>query len=285
MLNPLDNTRRPLIYGHRGCRGLRPENTIPAFLHALEWPVDGLELDVVISADGQVVVSHEPWLNPLICSAPDGSALPPGFARSFRFYQQQYAAIRRFDCGRRRHPGFPEQLPESAVKPLLREVFAAVEARCSALGRPVPAYSIELKSSPEGDGVDHPAPAEFVLLVEQVVATTPGLSQRIDTLYMSFDHRVVQALRQLTSRRVCLLIEDHRPIQEHISQLGFKPDVLGPDYQLLTPELLAFCAEAQLPIVAWTVNDPVAIKIVSGHGVQGITTDYPDRAFAAHLSA
>ncbi|RTQ48402.1 glycerophosphodiester phosphodiesterase [Hymenobacter gummosus] len=271
----------PLIYGHRGCRGLRPENTIPAFLHALQWPIDGLELDVVMSADGQVVVSHEPWLNPAICSAPDGGPITPDFARNFRFYQQSYAAIRRFDCGQRRHPAFPQQLSVPAFKPLLHEVFDAVEARCRELKRPVPAYSIELKSTPEGDGIDHPTPELFVQAVEQVVAASRALHQRTDTLYMSFDHRVVAAARRLTRRRVCLLVEDHHPLTEHIAQLGFIPEVLGPDYELLTLRLLTRCAELELPVVAWTVNETALIKSVAARGVHGITTDYPNRAVQA----
>ena len=66
---------RPQIHGHRGCRGLRPENTLPAFLHALELGVDVLEMDVVISADQQVVVSHEPWLSSLLCLDPAGQRI------------------------------------------------------------------------------------------------------------------------------------------------------------------------------------------------------------------
>lgn len=267
---------RPLIYGHRGCRGLRPENTLPAFLHALEWPIDGLELDVVLSADGEVVVSHEPWLNAAICTAPDGTSLTPDAGRSFNLFQQPYATIRHYNCSRP-HPNFPEQqAAQPAHKPTLTEVFTAVAARCAALGRPVPAFSIELKSIPGYDGIYQPAPSQFVEQVARVVAAAQPWIPNI--LFMSFDHRVVQAARTGTDYPVCLLIEDAQPIEQHICQLGFLPDVLGPDYQLLNKSLLRFCSEAQLPIVTWTVNEMAVMQRVAALGVHGITTDYPDRA-------
>ncbi|GAB2945271.1 glycerophosphodiester phosphodiesterase family protein [Hymenobacter coalescens] len=272
---------RPLVYGHRGCRGLRPENTIPAFLHALEWGVDGLELDVVVSADGQVVVSHEPWLNSAICTAPDGAGLSVEEGRAFNFYEQPYAAILRYDCGQRGHPLFPEQRPEPAYKPLLTEVFAAVAHACSVSGRALPAFSIELKSTPDEDHITQPAPAEFVTRVQQVIEAfwlAADASARPTILLMSFDHRVVRCARQLTSYHVCLLIEDHISLTGHLQRLGFVPDALGPDYVLLTEELLRFCAAAQLPIITWTVNEVDALRAVAGWGVHGITTDYPNRA-------
>ena len=277
MSTTLSTPSRPRIYGHRGCRGLRPENTLPAFLHALEWPIDGLELDVVLSADGEVVVSHEPWLNAAICTAPDGTPLTPEAGRQFNLFQQPYATIRRCNCGQQ-HPNFPEQQAlQPTHKPTLTEVFNAVAARCSELRRPVPAFSIELKSTPGYDGIYQPTPARFVDQVARIIAAArPWLAA--DFLLMSFDHRVVQAARAVTTYPVCLLIEDAQSIEQHIHQLGFLPDILGPDYQLLDDSLLRFCGEAKLPIVTWTVNEAAVMQRVAALGVHGITTDYPDRA-------
>ncbi|AYA37990.1 glycerophosphodiester phosphodiesterase [Hymenobacter oligotrophus] len=269
--------QRPRIYGHRGCRGLRPENTLAAFLHALEWPIDGLELDVVLSADNQVVVSHEPWLNADICLGPTGERLTPEQGRGFNLYQQPYATIRRCDCGSLRHPSFPEQQLAPAYKPLLSEVLEAVARRSAELHRPVPAYSIELKSEPHADGLLQPAPAVFVA---RVLAELDAYLHRPwpELLIMSFDHRVVQAARMLSSLPVCLLIEDNLAVEEHVHQLGFLPDVLGPQHTLLTPDLLRWCQAAQLPIVTWTVNALSDLGAVAKLGVHGITTDYPNRA-------
>ena len=94
MPTPLSlTTARPEVHGHRGCRGLLPENTLPAFRRALELGVDALELDVVVSQDGQLVVSHEPWLSAKLGRGPQGEPIDPAHERSYNFYQMPYAAI------------------------------------------------------------------------------------------------------------------------------------------------------------------------------------------------
>ena len=85
------------IEGHRGCRGLMPENTIPAFKKALDLGVTTLELDVCISKDGQVVVSHEPYMNSLFCSKPDGSAVTKADEKSLNLYKMPYSEIKKYD--------------------------------------------------------------------------------------------------------------------------------------------------------------------------------------------
>src|SRR5687768_1389342 len=85
--------------GSRGCRGLMPENTMPAFLRAVELGVSTIQMDVVISMDGQLVISHEPWMSPVICSHPDGRPVSKKEARSLNIYQMKYADIQKFDCG------------------------------------------------------------------------------------------------------------------------------------------------------------------------------------------
>src|SRR5688572_19393487 len=97
------------IQGHRGSRGLMPENTIPAFLKAVELGVSTIEMDVVVSMDGQIVVSHEPWMSDVICTRPDGQPVSKKEAKSFNFYQMKYAQIQSFDCGMRLDPEFPNQ--------------------------------------------------------------------------------------------------------------------------------------------------------------------------------
>ncbi|HEX8350058.1 MAG TPA: glycerophosphodiester phosphodiesterase family protein, partial [Hymenobacter sp.] len=173
----------PEVHGHRGCRGLWPENTLPAFLHALELGVDTLELDVVISADEQVVVSHEPWLSAALCLDADGRPIPLATERDFNIFQLSYDYIRRCNCGQQRQARFPEQQLIAANKPLLRDVFQQVEARTQQLGRVPVRYSIEVKSSPEGDAIFHPAPPHFV---ELVVAELQAAGVTSRTVLLSF---------------------------------------------------------------------------------------------------
>ncbi|PJJ48351.1 glycerophosphodiester phosphodiesterase family protein [Hymenobacter chitinivorans] len=269
------NLPRPEIHGHRGCRGLWPENTLPAFVHAVALGVDVLELDVVISADNQVVVSHEPWFSAAICRLPNGALIDPAQELRHNLYQLTYAEIRQYDCGLTQHPRFPEQQPTPAYKPLLRDVIRRVEAQAKELGRRALRYSVEIKTEPDGDNLFHPAPPEFVALVVAALGEE-GVLER--TTLLSFDKRILQQARLLIPKGpLCLLVEDGQSLAHHLAELGFVPAVFGPDYTLLTPSLLHEVQALGLRLVPWTVNDVAAMQQLVTLGVQGITTDYPNR--------
>jgi len=276
----MSSSSRPLVHGHRGCRGLRPENTLPAFLHALKLGVDVLELDVVISADHEVVVSHEPWMSPTICLTPDGEPIQPGTEIQQNLYRLPYATIRRYDCGQRQHPDFPEQVNEPAHKPLLSEVLATVETATQQSGRPAIAYSIELKSEPAHDGIFQPPPARFLELVLAVLRGYQVLSR---TTLLCFDPRILQFGRQLVPEvATCLLLEAGQPWLPSVKELGFVPTVLGPDFRTVSTDAVTALRTTcpSLQIVPWTVNEPVDMQRLLNWGVDGITTDYPDRLLA-----
>lgn len=264
----------PEIHGHRGCRGLLPENTLPAFRHAVALGVAVLEMDVVVSADGQVVVSHEPWFSATICRQPGGQPIDPAHELEHNLYRMPYAEIRCYDCGLTRHPRFPQQQLIPAYKPLLREVIRAVDAQTAQLGRAPVRFSIELKCEPAGDHIFHPAPAEFLDLVLAVLGEERAADR---TTLLCFDHRILQLARHRAPQLpVCLLIEDDRTLAEHLHLLGYQPPFLGPDYRLLTPELLQETKRLGMRLVPWTVNDAATMRRLIQAGVAGITTDYPD---------
>jgi len=262
------------IHGHRGARGLRPENTIPAFRLALELGVDALEMDVVLSGDGQVVVSHEPWFSAVLCRDPSGQPVRP--YRRGNLYRMTYEEIAQFDCGSRRHPRFPYQRPMPAVKPLLREVLATSEAYVQVLRRPPVYYSIEIKSRPEWEGRYHPDPETFVMQVMTVVSEA-GVAGR--TLLLSFDYRVLQAAqRRFPEQQLMLLVEDRKPLAEHLAALGFVPAVYGPYYRLVDELLVAAVRAQGMRLIPWTVNRTRDMQRLLALGVDGLITDYPDRA-------
>ncbi|MET4074215.1 glycerophosphodiester phosphodiesterase family protein [Hymenobacter sp. UYCo722] len=279
-----DNTalppRRLEVHGHRGCRGLRPENTLPAFLHALELGVDVLEMDVVISADRQVVISHEPWLNPLICRGPAGELIAPDTGLTYNLYHMPYRQIREFDCGHL-HPDFPEQQAQPALKPLLRAVLAATEAWASEQpGRRLPAYSIEVKSLPNDDFLFHPAPAEFLDLVLAELDQAEVLAR---TTLLCFDPRILRRAHLVRpSLRTCLLIEKEQAWLPSLRELGFVPTTLGPDQRTVTTTAVSELRTLYpgLRLVPWTVNEPSDFERLLPMGLAGITTDYPDRLLA-----
>ncbi|MBC6608273.1 glycerophosphodiester phosphodiesterase [Hymenobacter sp. BT188] len=264
----------PEVHGHRGCRGLRPENTLAGFLYALELGVDALELDVVISADEQVVVSHEPWLSAAICRDAAGERIDPASERLHNLFLMPYAAIRPCDCGSVRNPRFPHQLLNAAYKPLLQEVIAEANRYAQYLGRPLPFFSIEIKSSLAGDGILHPSPPRFVELVSAVVHAA-DVAKR--TTLLSFDKRVLQAARnQVPYLPLCLLVEDAHPLADHLRELGFVPAVYGPEHRLVDEKLVAKAHTHGMRIIPWTVNEPADMQRLLTLGVDGITTDYPD---------
>lgn len=268
----------PDIQGHRGARGLRPENTWPAFARAIELGVTALEMDVVIAGDGEVVVSHEPWFSATLCREPSGRPVRP--FRRYNLYQMTYAEIARFDCGSRRHPRFPHQEPVPAPKPRLRDVLHQAEAYAASLKRPPLRYSIEIKSRPDWEGRYHPDPETFVRQVQAVVAAC-GVTAR--TTLLSFDVRVLQVAQRLfPDLAVSLLVErrDQRSLEAQLERLGFVPEVYGPHFRLVTASLVAAVHAHGMRLIPWTVNRVADMQRLLRLGVDGLITDYPDRALA-----
>lgn len=273
----LSHPRIPELHGHRGCRGLRPENTLPAFLHALALGVDVLEMDVVISADHQVVVSHEPWLNPAICLSPAGRPIANTPAPRFNLYQMPYGLIRQCDCGQQRHPAFPEQVSEPSHKPLLRAVLAAVEAVARPSDRPPIRYAVEIKSTLTEDTVFHPAPEHFLSLVLSEINHAQVAAR---TTLLCFDQRILRLAHQhQPNLATCLLLEADQPWLASVQELGFAPTTLGPDFTTVTAAAVQQLRSLYpaLRLVPWTVNQQSDMINLIALGVDGITTDYPNR--------
>lgn len=260
--------------GHRGARGLLPENTIPSFLKALEFGVTTLEMDVVITKDHQVVLSHEPYLSSEICSKPDGSPITPSEERSTNIYQMTYAELSRYDCGKRGHGRFPEQKPLPATKPLLRDVIKAVENARAEKGLPPVFYNIETKLTREGDGVFHPRPDEFARLVYEEVKRNGALDRAI---FQSFDERSLEALRRIDPDvYFCLLVDNQDGLEKNLARLSFAPQIYSPHYKLVTPDLIEAAHRRGMKVIVWTVNALDEMKALKAMGVDGIITDYPN---------
>lgn len=262
--------------GHRGARGLLPENSIPAFLHALTYPaVRTLELDVVVTADGQVVVSHEPWMSATICSHSDGRAVTEAEAPQLNIYKMTLAEVQAFDCGLRDHPRFPDQLATATIKPTLEAVIRAADAEAVRLQRALPAYNIEIKSAPEWDAHFTPPPAAFAQRVMDVIAAA-GIAAR--TTVQSFDIRSLQAVRAIApTQTLAYLIESNANWEENLARLGFDPQIYSPFFALVTPQLVAGLHARGIQIIPWTVNETADMIRLQAMGVDGIITDYPNR--------
>jgi glycerophosphoryl diester phosphodiesterase len=275
-----DAPRRPSgfdLQGHRGARGLAPENTLPAFRRALDLGVTTLELDAVISADSQVVVSHEPWMSATICTQPDGTPVPPDSRAQFNLFEMPYARIAQFDCGRRGHSDFPEQEAMPAVKPLLRDVIQMAEAYVDSTGRAPIFYNIETKSQPEGDNTFHPEPDAFAQLLYDVI-DQEGITER--ATIQSFDPRTLRVARDIDpSLSLALLVgRDGGSLVENVDSLGFTPTIYSPNYQLVDAEMVQAAHKRGMELIPWTVNERSDMERLQQLGVDGLITDYPDRA-------
>jgi glycerophosphoryl diester phosphodiesterase len=264
------------VQGHRGARGLRPENTLPAFLLALDSGVTTLELDLCITKDGQVVVSHEPYMSAAICMDPAGQPVTPATEKGYNIFHMTYEEVKQFDCGLRGNEKFPEQVKMSAVKPLLRDVIVAVEDHIKSVTRYEVDYNLEIKSSPEGDGEFHPHVEEFV---DRVVDLADQYLPLERVVIQSFDVRVLKyAHTKYPQIRLALLVENMKSIDWNLNNLGFKPSIYSPYFKLIKKDHVRYVHDQQIRIIPWTVNDPEDMKRLKSWGVDGLITDYPDRA-------
>jgi glycerophosphoryl diester phosphodiesterase len=262
--------------GHRGCRGLFPENTIPAMKMALDLGVTTLEMDAVITKDKQVVLSHEPWFGEEITTKPDGTYMGNREERKFNIYWMTYEDVKTFDVGMKPHPRFPRQKKMKAVKPLLADVIDSVKEYMMTRKRPMPYYNIETKSSPDYDGVFQPKPDEFVELLMSVIRSK-GIEEYV--IIQSFDFRTLQYLHEhYPSIKTAMLIEDYdrRDLDEQLKALGFVPTIYSPAFELVNDKLIKKCHKQDMKVIPWTVNEKEKIAELKKIGVDGIITDYPD---------
>lgn len=262
------------VQGHRGCRGSLPENSIAGFIQALEWGVNTLEMDVVISKDHQVVLSHEPFMSHLICLDQAGIDIDSATHFQYNIYEMTYQEIKKFDCGSKPPVDFIHQKPVAGPKPLLREVIQAIEDKRDQLKIPPVRYNIETKSLPGFDEVFHPEPAKFVELVLAVVRENDITEQ---TIIQSFDYRILQQVKEhYPEITTALLIENNQGPLFNFIQLGFEPNIYSPDHTLVTDSLVQYLHKKNIALVPWTVNDPANMDKYLKMGVDGIITDYPE---------
>lgn len=259
--------------GHRGARGLLPENSIPAFIKALDY-VSTLELDVVVSKDKQIIVSHEPWFSDKICSHPDGSPVTEQEAESLLIYEMDYEEIKKYDCGKRGNPRFEEQQAMAAFKPSFMEMVGHVDLYCQENGLPKPFFNVEMKSYKDWYGKRIPMPAEFVQLMLNEIKLL-DIHQRVNL--QSFDIKVLQEIRKVDKEiSMALLVENLLGVEENINQLGFIPKLYSPYYMLLNEQVINEIHDKGMELVPWTVNDPEVMKKLVALGCDGIITDYPN---------
>lgn len=274
------------VHGHRGARGLRPENTLPGFAHALELGVDAVELDVGLTADGVVVVHHDQALSALTTTdtapAAPGDPMFPYVGHELR--DLTFAQVRTVDAGVRRigpgddgDPFVLTQLPMPGTPlPTLAEVCGLLRSFAGV------SLAVELKTDP---GWPDDEIARFVAAVTDVLAGHGVLAR---SRLLAFDWRVlVEAGRYVPEATRVALVERKTldrawlaglsPADVTAAAVAMGAAVLSPEQHLVTPALVEDAHDLGLPVAVWTVNDPADMTRLIGHGVDAVVTDYPDR--------
>lgn len=262
--------------GHRGCRGLLPENTIPAMLKAIDLGVNTLEMDIVFTSDNVAILSHEPFFNHEITTKPDGKLIDEKDEKNYNIYKMSFAEMQRYDVGLKPHPRFLQQQKMVVHKPSLANLIDSVENYISEKKVAKVFYNIETKTQPATDNIFHPAPVAFVDMLMKVIKEKK-IEDRV--IIQSFDMRTLQYLhKKYPAVKTALLIEltDRNSFRKQIKDLGFIPSIYSPEQGLVTPNLIASCHEKKIRIIPWTVDDKKEILRLKAMGVDGIITDYPN---------
>lgn len=256
------------IHGHRGCRGYYPENTIEGFLYAVELGCTAIELDVVVSKDNQLVVSHEPWMNHLFCVTPKGDRITEEEEKCHNIFDMTFEEIQQYDCGRRIDDKYPDQLNKKSRKPSLQRVVDVLKGYDVKI-------NIEVKSDKEWYGEFQPHPKEFSALVHQFILDN-NLSQKC--IVQSFDVEFLNEFktRSFESIELGLLVENEIDVNAQLVQLDFIPEYFNPEYVLLTEEVLSELHSRSIKVLVWTVNNKESILRMKKLGVDGIISDYPN---------
>ncbi|MCC9165570.1 glycerophosphodiester phosphodiesterase family protein [Pontibacter harenae] len=260
--------------GHRGARGLMPENTVPAMLKALDLGVTTLEMDAHVTKDGYVVLSHDPYFNPSHELLPNGAEIPPADKRKYALYQMNYSEIKKFDIGSKIYTQFPQQQKLKTYKPLLSEVIDKAQAHIQAKNLHQVYYNIETKSKPETDGQYHPAPEEFV---DRIMAVIRRKQLTDYVIIQSFDVRTLQIVnRKYPNVKTSLLVDNKDGLSANLQKLGFTPTIYSPHYKLVDAKLVEAAHIRNIKVIPWTVNAVADMQQLRQLNVDGIISDYPN---------
>jgi glycerophosphoryl diester phosphodiesterase len=265
------------LQGHRGCRGLMPENTIASMLHAIDLGVNTLEMDVVITQDNGVILSHEAFFNHEISTKPNGQYVDSSEEQSLNVYKMSYATVKTFDVGLKPHPRFLQQQKVAAIKPLLFDVIDAVNNHCKSknITNNIK-YNIEIKSTPQTDRLYHPLVPEYCERVMTVLKNKQLLSK---TTIQSFDTRVLQYLHnKYPNLSLAYLYEGDKQISlsSRMQNLGFTPTIYSPHYSHIDASLVQYCHSNNIKVIPWTVNNLSTMQSLKNIGVDGLISDYPN---------
>ena len=267
------------VQAHRGGMGLYPEETLEAMINAIELGVNTLEMDLCITQDRKVILSHDKYFHPRYSTRPDGTPVVAGDPKEYLFHMP-YDSVAKYDVGMKYNPAWPEKKCIPACKPIAADVIDAIEAYTKEKGLAPMKYNIEIKSDPDYDGgvegVDWPEYHEFTDLCMEMLDAR-GLGDRL--IVQCFDERALNYINQKYPGHIlAYLLEDYETdVPEAMAKLNFIPQWLSPEHQNVNEELMEYAHKNGMKVVTWTVDDKDEMRRLIGLGVEAIISNYPDR--------
>jgi len=259
---------------HRGGRGLMPENTIASEKNAINYDCT-LEMDLQMSKDKKIVVSHDAYFSSDFCLTPEGDSMSKKDGLSRLIYNMPYDSVAKYDVGLKPHPGFPKQKKIHVIKPLLSVLIDSVEAYANQKHH-VNHYNIEIKSNPKSDGKFYSTLEEYVDSAMKIIIEK-GIASR--TMMQSFDVRALRMIHEKYPKiKTSYLVtaNNKKTAEEYIDELGFAPDIFSPEFSLVTNDLVNAFHNKRILVIPWTPDTLEDIQRLKSMGVDGVITDYPE---------
>ncbi|MDR2127415.1 MAG: calcineurin-like phosphoesterase C-terminal domain-containing protein [Prevotellaceae bacterium] len=265
----------PDVQAHRGGTGIMPENTVEAMINAINLGVNTVEIDLNISKDRKVIVSHDPWMNYTFVTRPDGKEIAKNETKNYNLYSMTYDSIAKYETGLKPHPDFPNQKKIKTHIPLVADLIDSVENYTERNKLSPIFYNIEIKSATGKDNVFSPAYEEFCDLVMEVLLSK-NIGNRL--IVQSFDTRALNYLnKKYPDLKLSYNVEaGNDNFEENIAKLNFIPAYYSPNFNLVNESLIRKCKQSGMKIVVWTVDKPEDIEKMINFKVDAIISNYPD---------
>lgn len=275
------------LQGHRGARGLRPENTIPAFQYAIDHKMITLELDTNLTKDGKLVVYHDTIINSEICVDLQGSRPKPE-----RILDMTFADLRKMDCGSNANKEFPEQVPVPGTRIIsLSELFDYVKAHEI---NHLNTYKINFNIETKFDSI--PGREYLKIFTATLVKQIEEANMVERTTVQSFVLEALPMVKELNPELKTSALFRPSYFQGFLMAIGLDgnraeiiqktekagADYISPHYRYVNPSFVQICHQNNIRVIPWTVNEKEHMLTLLNYGVDGIISDYPNRLFKAY---
>ena len=248
------------IFGHRGCRGIYPENTIEGFKKAIAFGVDGIELDVVVNKNQELVISHESYIDTNYCLTNKIDT------ESLNIYKMNISEIQDIDCGSKFVKEFPNQLKVKEKKPTYKEFKKElIDYQGDIL--------FEIKCDNDLVNEYFPNYEKYA----KIIFEETRYSRHFDKLhFMSFDYRILNELFKIMPDSKYIYLSSNKEFEKEMKLLNFEPFGVGIDFNIINQKTIDLVHEKKQIIYGWTINDEENSKSLTSMGLDGVITDYPN---------